>query len=225
MKILIIEDEIFIGEHIQSSLTDCGFSCKWYQKGKEGLESAVVDLYDCIILDRRLPDANGLDICKEIRHQGISTPIILLTAMADVDHKIEGLNAGADDYMTKPFSSDELIARINAVVRRISFQNNPTIHISDVELNPVKRTVKVEGNLISLSNREFLLLQYLIYHSGKPLTRNQIFDHVWEEGPGSGSNVVDVYINYVRKKIDLDKNKPSHIETVRGYGYRFNEEI
>lgn len=169
-------------------------------KREEGLESAVVDLYDCIILDRRLPDANGLDICKEIRHQGISTPIILLTAMADVDHKIEGLNAGADDYMTKPFSSDELIARINAVVRRISFQNNPTIHISDVELNPVKRTVKVEGNLISLSNREFLLLQYLIYHSGKPLTRNQIFDHVWEEGPGSGSNVVDVYINYVRKK-------------------------
>ncbi|MBT3299483.1 MAG: response regulator transcription factor, partial [Candidatus Marinimicrobia bacterium] len=163
-------------------------------------------------------------ICKKIRHHAISTPIIMLTAMADVEQKIEGLDAGADDYITKPFSADELIARLNAVVRRITFQRKPTLQIGDVELDPIKRTVKVNGESISLSNREFMLLQYLMHHEGKPLTRSQIFDHVWEEKPGTDSNVVDVYINYVRKKIDGDKKKASHIKTVRGYGYQFNED-
>jgi len=224
VHILIIEDESFIGEHILSSLKERGFSCKWYQKGEDGLESAVVDSYDCIILDRRLPDMDGLIICQEIRNQGISTPIIILTAMADVDQKVEGLNAGADDYMTKPFSADELIARLNAVVRRITFQRKPTIQLSNIKLNPVKRTVRVDEQLVSMSNREFLLLQYLMHHRGKPLTRSQIFDHVWDDSTGSESNVVDVYINYVRKKIDLNPKKESHIITVRGYGYRFNED-
>jgi DNA-binding response OmpR family regulator len=224
VKILIIEDEKFIGEHIKSSLEERGFSCVWFQKGENGLESAIVDVYDCIVLDRRLPDLDGLDICKKIRHHAISTPIIMLTAMADVEQKIEGLDAGADDYITKPFSADELIARLNAVVRRITFQRKPTLQIGDVELDPIKRTVKVNGESISLSNREFMLLQYLMHHEGKPLTRSQIFDHVWEEKPGTDSNVVDVYINYVRKKIDGDKKKASHIKTVRGYGYQFNED-
>lgn len=224
VHILIIEDESFIGEHIKSSLIDRGFSCKWFQNGEDGLESAVVDSYDCIILDRRLPDMEGLDICKEIRYQGISTPIIMLTAMADIDQKVEGLNAGADDYMTKPFSADELIARLNAVVRRITFQKKPILQLSNVELNPLKRTVKVDGKLITMSNREFILLQYLMHHGGKPLTRSQIFDHVWGDSGGSESNVVDVYINYIRKKIDINPKMDSHIITMRGYGYRFNED-
>ena len=225
MRILIIEDEKAIGNRINSTLTEHGYSSVLANKGREGLELAMIDSFDCIILDLRLPDMNGLDICKELRLKSIDTAVIILTALAEIEQIVDGLNAGADDYITKPFSSEELLARIYAVIRRKTFQQKGSIELSGVELNPIKRKVKVDGNSVLLSNREFLILQYLMHRRGEALTRTQIFEHVWEESLDLESNIVDVYINYVRKKIDTDGNKPSHIETVRGYGYRFSDNI
>lgn len=221
VRILIVEDDIKIGGNILKGLQDRGYSSTLSQTGEEGLENIMVEDYDCVVLDRKLPDIDGIEICKEVRSNAINTPIILLTAVSGVKDKVTGLEVGADDYLTKPFAMDELVARIQAIIRRSSFKSQPVIIIGDVQLNSVKRSLEVKGEEISLSNREFILIEYLMRNAGKPLTRIQIYDHVWESNIDSKSNLVDVYINYIRNKIDFDPKEPSYVETVRGYGYRF----
>lgn len=224
MRILVIEDEVFLAEHIQTSLMDAGFSCTIMNRGLEVLDNLLGEEYDCIILDRMLPDVNGLDLCRQIRSNDISTPLIFLTALSDVDHRVEGLEAGADDYLTKPFSMDELMARINALIRRGGNRQGQEMNIRDIKVDLIRRSVEAGGKPVSLSNREFILLEYLMRNAGKPLTRSQILEHVWDQGWVTDSNVVDVYINYLRRKIDLDDHSGSNIETVRGFGYRFRDE-
>ncbi len=224
MRILIIEDEQAIGEHILTNLLECSFCCDWATTGKQALDYTSSEEYDCIILDRMLPDMDGLDVCQQIRENDLSVPILFLTALAGVDQRIKGLDSGGDDYLAKPFDMDELIARVNALIRRASFRQQPKIKIRDISLDVSRRQVEIDCSAISLSNREFRLLEYLMRNGGKPLTRGQILEHVWDNNMDVDSNMVDVYINYVRKKIDLKNGLASNIETVRGYGYRFRDD-
>ncbi|MBC8401217.1 MAG: response regulator transcription factor, partial [Candidatus Marinimicrobia bacterium] len=150
-------------------------------------------------------------------------PILFLTALSGVDQKVMGLDSGGDDYLTKPFDIDELIARVNALVRRASFKQQVQLVIRSIKLDTQRLQVEADGTVLSLSNREFRLLEYLMRNAGRPLTRSQILEHVWDYNMDADSNMVDVYINYLRKKIDIDRNLPSNIETMRGYGYRFRD--
>lgn len=223
MKILIIEDDKTVGDHIRSNLSACGYSCAWATNGSEALELCAVEEFDCIILDRMLPDFDGLDVCQKVRSKNITVPILFLTALSGVDQKVRGLDSGGDDYLTKPFDIDELIARVNALVRRNSFRQQVNITIGAVRLDTQRMHVTINNAVISLSSREFRLLEYLMRNAGRPLTRIQILEHVWDYNTDSDSNMVDVYINFLRKKIDVDRKNPSHIETIRGYGYRFRD--
>ncbi len=223
MRLLLVEDETRIGKHLVNSLDDRGFQCQWVTTGREAEEYLATEEFDCIILDRRLPDMDGLTICRNARNQNLKLPILMLTALTDIHERVNGLDAGADDYVTKPFSMDELTARVHALIRRTSVKNTPNLKINNIELDTVKRIIKVNEKPVQFSNREFLLLEYLMRNAGKPVTRSQIYEHVWEVDMDPDSNLVDVYINYVRKKIDSNPSAPSHIETLRGYGYRFSE--
>jgi len=224
MRILIVEDEKVLGDHIKISMADAGYSCTLVSNGNDALETIMVDEYDCIILDRMLPDIDGLEVCREIRKDNIKTPLIFLTALSEVDHRVEGLGTGADDYLSKPFSMDELLARVSALIRRGAYRQDQELKIRNIKLDFARRSVEIKDEIISLSNREFTLLEYIMRNAGKPLTRTQILEHVWDQNWGSDSNMVDVYINYLRNKIDLDASELSNIETVRGFGYRFRDE-
>ena len=224
MRILIVEDEKPIGQHVKKNLESAGFVCDHVMNGNDAIEAILVDGYDCVILDRRLPDIDGISICKTVREEGFCGSILMLTSLAGVDDIVEGLEMGADDYLTKPFNIDELIARVKTLLRRTSSQNSSKIFIRNLKLDTVKRSAKVGIENVSLSNREFLLLEYLMRNAGKPLTRMQLLEHVWDSNQDTDSNLVDVYINYLRSKIDRDSSAPSNIETVRGYGYKFRED-
>ena len=224
MRILIVEDEKSIGQYIKKNLESCGYVCDHILNGSDAIEAILIDGYDCVILDRRLPDMDGLAICKTVREEGFFGSILILTSLAGIDDVVEGLDTGADDYLTKPFNINELIARVKTLLRRTSAKNSPNISIRDVTLDTIKRCTKVGNEIISLSNREFLLLEYLMCNAGKPLTRMQLLEHVWDTSHYTDSNLVDVYINYLRSKIDQDSSLPSNIETIRGYGYKFRED-
>lgn len=224
MRVLIIEDEKFLGNHIRTTMSEAGYTCMVLTRGKDVLDTVLGEEFDCIILDRMLPDVDGLDLCRQIRENRISTPLIFLTALSDVDHRVEGLDAGADDYLTKPFSMDELLARVSALIRRGGISSGKEIRIRNLKLDLVRRSLEVCGKTVSFSNREFTLLEYLMHNAGKPLTRTQILEHVWDQNWESDSNMVDVYINYLRKKIDGKEGEESNIETVRGFGYRFRDD-
>ncbi len=223
MRILIVEDDKTIGNHILSNLSACGYNCDWADNGLKANELCAVEDYDCIILDRMLPDIDGIEICREIRESNITTPILFLTALSGVDQKVQGLDSGGDDYLVKPFDMDELIARIKALVRRGAFKQQVKITVGNIILDTQKMYVNVNGDDISLSNGEFRLLEYLMRNTGIPVTRTQILEHVWGIQSDSDSNMVDVYINYLRNKIDTKESGIHHIETIRGYGYRFIE--
>ncbi len=220
MRLLIVEDEKSIGQQIVGYFTDMGYSCRWVKNCRAAQEELSIEEFDCIILDRRLPDGDSISVCREVRGREVQTPIIMLTALSDVDERIKGLDSGADDYLVKPFSTDELAARVNALIRRNSYKNTPVLSIGEIKLDSVNREVSINSSIVTLSNREFLLLEYLMRMAGKPLTRIQILENVWDMNIDSNTNIVDVYINYVRNKIDKGTSQ-SHIETVRGYGYKF----
>ena len=224
MRILIVEDEKPIGQHVKKNLESVGYICDHVVNGNDAIEAILVDGYDCVILDRRLPDMDGLSICKIVREEGFCGSILMLTSLAGIDDIVEGLEMGADDYLTKPFNINELIARVKTLLRRTSSQNLSKICIRNLKLDTLKRSAKVANEIIPLSNREFLLLEYLMRNAGKPLTRMQLLEHVWDSNQNTDSNLVDVYINYLRSKIDRDSSIPSNIETVRGYGYKFRED-
>lgn len=221
MRILIVEDEQGIVDFLSQGLTEAGFAIDVTRDGKSGLEYALGAAYDIILLDIMLPKLSGLAILSELRRAGNTTPILMLTARGSVDDRVHGLDAGADDYLVKPFAFAELLARIRALMRRPSLSVDTIISFKDMELDTVRHEVRRRGERIELSGREFSILEYFMRNPNQVLTRTQIAEHIWNFDSYAGSNVVDVYIGYLRKKIDIDSAK-SCINTIRGVGYRFS---
>jgi len=218
MRILLIEDEKNLANIIKKGLQEEGYSVDVAYDGEEGLYMAENLPADVIVLDIMLPKLDGLTILKTIRGKGIKTPVVLLTAKDAVFDKIKGLDTGADDYLTKPFEFGELLARIRALLRRIGEQKSPVIIIDDLEINTASHKVKRAGKKIDLSPREYAILEYLAYNKDRVLTRIEITEHIYDESFDLDSNIVDVYINYLRTKIDKDSDKKL-IHTIRGTGY------
>jgi DNA-binding response OmpR family regulator len=221
MKLLIIEDEHKIANLIKQGLEQEHFVVDVAYDGTAGYDYASSEPYDLIILDRLLPGADGLEICKKLRSQGNHTPILMLTAKGQVSDKVEGLNSGADDYLTKPFAFEELLARIKALVRRPRTTTGNLLQVADLSLNTDSYEIKRGENSIALSSKEFALLEYLMRHHNKTLTKEQIINHVWSYDANILPNTVEVFIGYLRNKIDRPfKDKKSLIHTVRGFGYK-----
>jgi len=219
MKILLIEDEIKIANALKRGLEQERFSVEVTNDGEAGLNAAEIDDYDIVILDRMLPGIDGMDICKKLREGGDKTPIIMLTAKDQVSDRVAGLNAGADDYLVKPFAFEELLARLHALLRRPAEGADVVLKIDDLELNPAAYKVTRAGKNIRLSAKEFALLEYLIRNAGQIMSKEKIIDHVWEYDSDILPNTVEVFINYLRSKIDKPfKNNPL-IHTSRGFGY------
>ncbi len=219
MKILLIEDEIKIANALKRGLEQERFSVEVTNDGEAGLNAAEIDDYDIVILDRMLPGIDGMDICKKLREGGDKTPIIMLTAKDQVSDRVAGLNAGADDYLVKPFAFEELLARLHALLRRPAEGADVVLKIDDLELNPAAFKVTRAGKNIRLSAKEFALLEYLIRNAGQIMSKEKIIDHVWEYDSDILPNTVEVFINYLRSKIDKPfKNNPL-IHTSRGFGY------
>jgi two-component system copper resistance phosphate regulon response regulator CusR len=222
MKILLIEDEKELTRTLKKGLKEAGYNVDVVYDGESGVSLAVTGEYDCIILDYRLPKLNGLEVCREIRRNKVNTPILMLTVVDSVEMKVQCLDAGADDYLTKPFSFSELLARIRALTRR-SRSGSSIIQVEDLILNPSSRTVTRGGKKIYLTPREYDLLYFLLVNQGRVVTRMEIAENVWGINFDRGTNYVDVYINYLRKKIDYGFSKKL-IHTVRGVGYVFKAE-
>ncbi|CUS82654.1 DNA-binding response regulator, OmpR family, contains REC and winged-helix (wHTH) domain [Candidatus Kryptonium thompsonii] len=217
MKLLLIEDEKDLTKTLKKGLKEAGYNVDVAYDGESGVFMAITGAYDCIILDLKLPKKDGLEVCREIRKNKITTPILMLTVVDSVDMKVKCLDAGADDYLTKPFSFSELLARIRALTRRSKVVPS-VIQVYDLVINPISRTVTRGGKKIYLSPKEFELLYYLAMNQGKVLTRMEIGENVWGINFDTGTNYIDVYINYLRRKIDKDFDKKL-IHTVRGVGY------
>ncbi|SFH02394.1 response regulator transcription factor [Pontibacter chinhatensis] len=224
MKILLIEDEPKVASFIKKGLEEQNYEVDQAYDGSLGIRLALQNEYDLIILDIILPHMNGLDVCREIRRHNSTVSILMLTALGTTDDKITGLDAGADDYLTKPFEFKELLARIRAVSRRSSDNNTgERLSIADLELDVTRKTVTRAGKPISLTAREFTLLHYLLRNKGRVVSRVDITEQVWETSFDTGSNVIDVYINFLRKKIDKGHSSRL-IHTLVGMGYVLKEQ-
>ncbi len=221
MKILVIEDEHHIANAIKKGLEQERFAVDVAYDGTEGFDLATSEHYDCILLDLMLPGMDGVTICKELRTNNNHTPILMLTARGETQDKIKGLNAGADDYLTKPFSFEELLARIRALVRRPTTMTATKLMVESITLNPKTFLVKRGATTIQLSHKEFELLEYMMRHPHVILTKDDIISHVWNFDADILPNTIEVYIKNLRSKIDVPfkKEKPL-ITTVRGFGYK-----
>jgi heavy metal response regulator len=223
MRILVIEDEKKIADFIKRGLKEEGYAVDIAADGENGLFLAKTNNYDLILLDLMLPKVDGITICKSLRGEKILSPIIMLTAKDAVKDKVTGLDAGADDYLTKPFAFEELLARIRAILRKKSEQKESArLQVGDLEIDLRTHKVTRAGKDIELTSKEFALLEYLMRNTGKVVTRTMISEHVWDIDFDTFTNVIDVYINYLRNKIDSDSKKKL-IQTVRGRGYILKE--
>ena len=221
MKVLIIEDEHKIANLLKQGLEQERFVADVAYDGTSGFDLASSEPFDVIILDRLLPGMDGLEICKKLRVQENHTPILMLTAKGQIMDKVEGLNSGADDYLTKPFAFEELLARIKALVRRPKNTLNNILQIEDLSLNTDTYEVKRGNAQIVLSSKEFSLLEYLMRHQNRTLTKGLIINHVWSYEANILPNTVEVFIGYLRNKIDRPfKDKKQLIKTIRGFGYK-----
>jgi two-component system OmpR family response regulator len=219
MRILIVEDEVKLASLIRRGLREEGLLADVAIRGEDALWMAGSCEYDVIVLDVMLPGIDGLEACRRLRADGVRAPILMLTARGEVDDRIEGLNVGADDYLTKPFAFGELIARLHALTRRGDVERLPVLEVDDLRLDPMIHRVWRGDQEVELSAKEFLLLATLMRHPGRALTRQQLLDHAWDSEYEAHSNVVDVYIGYLRDKVDRPFDR-RNIETVRGVGYR-----
>ncbi len=218
MRLLVVEDEARIARFIRRGLEEEGHAVDVATDGDEAIVLATTNDYDVILLDILLPRRNGLAVCHDLRQRNVATPILMLTAKDSVHDKVAGLNSGADDYLTKPFSFDELVARVNALTRRQALARSPILSVADLTLDPISHDVRRGGDSIELTNKEYALLALLMRRPGQVLTRTQIAQQIWDMDVDSDSNVIDVYIRYLRKKLDAGRDQPL-IHTVRGVGY------
>jgi DNA-binding response OmpR family regulator len=218
MRVLLVEDERKVASFIARSLRENAYSVDVAETGEKALTLAARMTYDAILLDVRLPSLSGVQVCRELRQGGDETPILMLTARTLVEQRVEGLDAGADDYLTKPFALAELHARLRALTRRGFHKGGAKLRCADLELDRQRRSV-TRGQDIPLSTKEFLLLELLLLRSPDPVSRSEIVEHVWSYGFDTETNLVEVYINRLRQKIDQG-NETKLIHTVRGVGYR-----
>ena len=223
-KILLVEDESKIANAVARGLKYEGFEVSIASDGEEALILGKDEEFDCIVLDRMLPLKEGVEVCKELRESNIKTPIIMLTAKSGVNDKIEGLDAGADDYLAKPFSLDELLARIRALLRRPNVILNEEIKVGDLILNTTTFEAKRNGKTIILSKKEYDLLEYLMRNANKTISKEKIINHVWDFDSDILPNTVEVYMGYLRNKIDKPFKDKKMLQTVRGYGYKIEGE-
>lgn len=221
MRILVVEDEKKIAGFIKRGLKEEGYAVDVATDGDEGYELASVNDYDLIILDIMLPKCDGVTLCKKLRSDRVETPVIMLTAKTSVQDKVTGLDAGANDYLTKPFAFEELLARMRVLLRR-NVQPATRLQVADLALDLLSHKVTRADRDIILSSREFALLEYLMRNAGAVVTRTMISEHVWDIDFDTSTNVIDVYINYLRNKIDVDFDKKL-IQTIRGRGYMLKE--
>jgi two-component system OmpR family response regulator len=224
MRILVIEDDPTVADYVVSGLEESGHTVDHAADGKDGLMMATTEDYDAIIADRMLPGVDGLTIVRTLRASEISTPILILSALGEVDERVKGLKAGADDYLAKPFAFSELLARLDALRRRGQHESAPvtSLQVMDLEVNLLSRTVTRAGKDIDLQPREFRLLEYLMRHAGQVVTRTMLLEAVWDYHFDPQTNVIDVHISRLRAKIDKGFEQPL-LHTVRGAGYRLGE--
>lgn len=230
-KILIIEDESSIAKLLSYNIEQEGYETKTFMDGEEGFKRALDNDFDLILLDLMLPSMDGIEICRQLRREKIDTPIIMLTAKDSEIDKIIGLEIGADDYMTKPFSPREVIARMKAIFRRYNKNQEPideapsesTISVGDIVINPTEFNVTVRGEETFLTPKEFDLLLYLAKRQGRILSREQLLNAIWNYDFAGETRIVDVHISHLREKLEEDTKNPKYIKTARGFGYKFEE--
>lgn len=220
MKVLIIEDNPKMAKGIQTGLQEAGFSVEICHSGFEGEDLAAGEPFDVVVLDLMLPDRDGIEICRNLRRRKVATPILMLTSLSTTEDKVQGLDAGADDYLAKPFKFEELVARIRALLRRGQATEGRTLRCDDLELDLYTRRASRGEQHWDLPSREFTLLEFLMRNQNRVLSRSQIGERVWDLNFEPSSNVIDVYISALRKKIDREGARPL-IHTIKNAGYRF----
>lgn len=221
MRVLVVEDEPDIAQFICQGLGESGYAVDLATDGLTGLDYLLAANYDLLLLDILLPKLDGLQVLSQLRKQGLCTPVLVLTACDTLEDRIKGLDAGADDYLVKPFAFSELLARIRALLRRPPLQVDAVLQVGTLQMDTLRREVLRSGRAIALSPREFALLEYLMRHTDQVLTRTQLVEHVWNFDFPGDFKVVDVYIGYLRRKLERDGNS-GLIHTVRGVGYRLS---
>jgi DNA-binding response OmpR family regulator len=219
MRILIVEDDQKLNNILQRGLAQEHYAVDQSFNGKDALEKGLLEQYDLIILDVALPGLNGLEVCRQLRKQRSQTSILMLTARDSVEDRVAGLDSGADDYLVKPFAFSELLARVRAMMRRTAGERSPQLRVADLCMDTLTREVHRGDDAVTLSAKEYAVLEYLMRNSGRVLTRQMIVEHAWDYSFDPMSNVIDVYIRYLRRKLD-DGREPKLIHTVRGVGYQ-----
>jgi heavy metal response regulator len=223
MRILVVEDHETVARFIVKGLREEGYAVDVAENGIDAIRMARLADYDAIVLDVNLPGANGFEVVSRLRHHEVQSPVLMLTVRDRVEDRVQGLDAGADDYLVKPFAFAELLARIRALLRRSGPSQPTMLQLADLTLDPITREVTRNGERIDLTNREYSLLEFLLRNQGRTLTRTSIIEHVWDIHFDSGTNLVDVYIRHLRAKLDEDY-PVKLIHTVRGVGYAMREE-
>jgi two-component system OmpR family response regulator len=218
MDVLIVEDDALLGRSLQKGLEEAGCNCTWVTDGRRGLDEALAQNADVVVLDLMLPEVSGLEVLRRVRREGVHTPVLVLSALSEVDERVNGLQAGADDNLVKPFAFPELMARLNVITRRSLQQSAPTLSVGPLSLDLSSRAAERDGQHIDLTPTEFRLLEYLLRNAGQVVTRRMLCEHLWEADWEGVTNVIEVHINRLRSKIDRDFDTPL-LHTVRGRGY------
>jgi DNA-binding response OmpR family regulator len=219
VRILLVEDDRKAARILAKGLTEEGFVVDSAVSGEDAEDLAGINDYDLIVLDWLLPGTPGIEICRRLRRRGLSTPILMLTARDTVMDRVAGLDAGADDYLTKPFAFAELLARVRALLRRAEGGRSPVLEVADLRLDPVEHRVSRGGEPVELTVKEYAILEYLMRHAGRLVTRTELGEHVWQEEHDNLTNLVDVHVSHLRRKLDSGR-APALIHTVRGHGFR-----
>lgn len=223
MKLLLVEDDASTASYVRQGLAELGHACDHATTGLDGLTAALTNSYDAIILDRNLPQLDGLSVLRALRAENHRTPVLILSALGQVDDRIQGLNAGSDDYLAKPFSFHELMARLSAIVRRGDKPSaaTTTLRVADLELNLLGRSATRGSRRIELLNKEFQLLEYLMRHAGQVVTRTMLLEAAWDYSFNPGTNVIDVHVSRLRSKIE-HHGEAALLHTIRGAGYQLD---
>lgn len=224
MKVLLVEDDLSVADFVSRELDSAGHDCLHVSDGDQGWEQARSGEFDVLVVDRMLPRRDGLTLVSDLRREGVLTPALILSALGDVDNRVLGLQSGADDYLVKPFAMAELLARLEILVRRAGHASelSTRLQVADLEMDLLHQEVRRQGEVISLQPREYKLLEYLMRHAGRVVTRAMLLEHVWGYHFDPQTNVIDVHVSRLRQKIDRDFDPPL-LNTVRGAGYRLGD--